>query len=131
MAKIIGLGVFITASKNSELIEWYRNVLGLDMDTDWGGVGFEPEIMAKTPNATQVFSIMSADTTYFEPSKKPFMLNFCVDDMDGFLIRLKEHNIAIGWQDHANPHGRFVHILDPEGHKVELWEPKKPEKTIN
>lgn len=124
MAKITGMGVFIKANDPKALSAWYREVLGLEIDPDWLGVSLDPAEMAKDAEARQVFSMMNADTTYFEPSERSFMINFCVDDMDGMLEQLEKHQVVIGWQDHATPFGRFVHILDPEGTKIELWQPK-------
>jgi predicted enzyme related to lactoylglutathione lyase len=124
MAKITGMGLFIKANDPKALSDWYRTVLGLAIDPDWMGVALDPADMAKDKEARQVFSMMGADTTYFEPSEKSSMLNFCVDDMDGMLEQLEKHAVVIGWQDHATPFGRFVHILDPEGTKIELWQPK-------
>ncbi len=79
--------------------------------------------MAAHPGAGAVFSPFSADTTYFEPSKKEFMVNFVVDDLDGMLARCRKHGVETKVApDEAN--GRFAHILDPDGTRIELWQPK-------
>ena len=104
------------------LTKWYRDVLGLEVE-DWGGVVFRPEAMAAHPGAGTVFSAFEADTTYFEPSIKDFMINLAVDDLDGMLASCAKHGVEANvFSDSSN--GRFAHILDPEGTKFELWQPK-------
>lgn len=123
MAKIVGLGVFIKAKQNKELCVWYKDVLGLEMDPEWGGVAFEPDQMAEVSGASGVFSIMSEETSYFAPSEKPFMLNFVVDDIDDMCAKVEASGRVIGWRDDSTPFGKFAHFLDPEGNKIELWQP--------
>jgi predicted enzyme related to lactoylglutathione lyase len=127
MAKVVGIGVFIKAAQNKELCTWYKDVLGLDMDPDWGGVAFEPASLASVPGANSIFSIMPADSTYFEPSSSPYMLNLVVDDIDAMTARIEASGRVIGWRDDNTPFGRFAHFLDPNGTKIELWQPKPPE----
>ena len=85
------------------------------------------ETAAAQPGAGTVFSPFAADTDYFEPSDKEFMFNLMVDDLDGILARCAEHGVTPvkTFPDEGN--GRFTHIMDPEGRKVELWEPKPME----
>jgi predicted enzyme related to lactoylglutathione lyase len=123
MAKVLGLGgVFFRAKDPAALTRWYRDVLGLDMQ-DWGGAFITPEAMAAQPGAGTVFSPFKADTTYFAPSTKEFMVNFAVDDLDGMLARCRAHEVETKLVI-EEPNGRFAHILDPEGTKIELWQPK-------
>jgi predicted enzyme related to lactoylglutathione lyase len=90
---------------------------------DWGGVFFTPEAMAAQPGTGTVFSPFPSDTTYFAPSTKDFMINLAVDDLEGILARCAEHGVEVlHLSDEEN--GRFAHILDPEGTKIELWQPK-------
>jgi predicted enzyme related to lactoylglutathione lyase len=127
MAMVVGIGVFIKAAQNKELCTWYKEVLGLDMDPDWAGVAFEPSSLASVPGANSIFSIMPADSTYFEPSSSPYMLNLVVDDIDAMTARIEASGRVIGWRDDNTPFGRFAHFLDPNGTKIELWQPKPPE----
>jgi len=127
MAKIVGIGVFIKSPQNKELCAWYKDVLGMEMDPDWGGVAFTPETLATVPGASSVFSIMSEATPYFEPSTSPYMLNLVVDDIDAMIARVEASGRVIGWRDDNTPFGRFAHFLDPNGTKIELWQPKPPE----
>jgi predicted enzyme related to lactoylglutathione lyase len=96
-------------------------VLGIDFH-DWGGALFLPDAMAGHPGAAKVFSPFADTTDYMEPSQKPFMLNLAVDDLDGVLARCKAHGVepVKTYPDD----GRFEQIIDPEGLKIELWEPK-------
>ena len=123
MARVLGVGgVFFKSKDPGTLMNWYRDVLGLDVE-NWGGVVFRPEAMAAQPGAGTVFSAFEAETTYFAPSTREFMINFAVDDLDGILARCAEHGVEGNViADDAN--GRFAHILDPEGTKIELWQPK-------
>jgi predicted enzyme related to lactoylglutathione lyase len=124
MARVLGVGgIFFKATDQDALIAWYRDVLGLDMQA-WGGAVFTPEAMAAHPGAGTVFSPFKADTDYMEPSAKEFMINLAVDDLDGVLARCAEHGVTPLklFPDEFN--GRFAHIMDPEGTKIELWQPR-------
>jgi predicted enzyme related to lactoylglutathione lyase len=123
MARIMGVGgVFFKCPDPAGLMAWYRDVLGLNLD-DWGGAFLTPEAMAAHPGSGTVFSAFKADTTYFAPSAKEFMINLAVDNLDGMLERLAAHNVPVTvLPDEAN--GRFAHLVDPNGTKIELWEPK-------
>ena len=124
MAKVLGIGgVFFRARDADALRAWYRRVLGLAIE-DWGGVVFSPDLAAAHPGAGTVWSPFKADTTYFAPSTKDFMINFMVDDLAAMLSRLTAEGVTgvNVLPDEAN--GRFAHLLDPEGNKIELWEPK-------
>ena len=123
MAKVLGLGgVFWKARDPQALLAWYREVLGLEV-TDWGGVIFPPAAMAAHAGAATVFAPFAADSDYFAPSEKPFMFNLAVDDLDGVLASCRAYGVTpIKLYDEAN--GRFAHIVDPEGTKIELWQPR-------
>ena len=123
MARVLGIGgVFFKSKDPATLIGWYRDVIGLELQ-DWGGVVFRPEAMAAQPGAGTVFSAFEADTTYFSPSTKDFMINLAVDDLDGILASCATHGVEAKVLP-DEPNGRFAHILDPEGTKIELWQPK-------
>lgn len=123
MARVLWVGgVFFKAKDPGPLVNWYRDVIGLELQ-DWGGVVFRPEAMAAHPGAGTVFSPFASDTTHFEPSSKDFTINLAVDDLDGILARCAEHGVEANVLP-DEPNGRFAHLLDPEGTKIELWEPK-------
>jgi predicted enzyme related to lactoylglutathione lyase len=124
MAKVLGVGgVFFKAKDPKALGAWYQDVLGLEMQ-DWGGAVLRPEPMAAHPGAATVFSPFKADTTHFEPSTKDFMINLAVEDLDGVLARCAEHGVMPIKTMPDEGMGKFAHIMDPDGNKLELWEPK-------
>lgn len=124
MARVLGVGgIFYKATDQVALIEWYRDLLGLDMQ-DWGGAVVTSEAMAAHPGAGTVFSPFAAGTDYMEPSTKAFMINLAVDDLDGVLARCAEHGVTPLKTFPDDFNGRFAHIMDPEGTKIELWQPR-------
>jgi predicted enzyme related to lactoylglutathione lyase len=124
MARVIGIGgVFFKSDDPPELAEWYREVLGVEV-LPWGGAVFTPEPMAAHPGSGTVWSPFPADTDYFEPSKREFMVNLAVDDLDGMVARCAEHGVEVTVMPEEQPNGRFAHLVDPDGTRIELWEPK-------
>ncbi len=122
--KVIGLGgLFFKSTDTSAMRDWYGNVLGLAFEP-WGGLVFLPETAAAHPGASTVFSPFKADTNYFAPSDKEFMFNLMVDDLDGILARCADHGVTPIGGVLYEANGKFAHIMDPEGRKIELWEPK-------
>ena len=79
--------------------------------------------MAAHAGAATVFSPFKQDTKYFEPSTKDFMINFAVDDLEAVLASCKKHGVEAKVMP-DEPNGRFAHISDPEGTRIELWQPK-------
>lgn len=129
MARVIGLGgLFFKSQDPAGLQDWYARVLGLEFHP-WGGTVFDPEVAAAHPGSGTVFSPFGNDTDYFAPSDRDFMFNLMVDDLDGMLARCAENDVhpVKTFPDEAN--GRFAHIMDPEGRKIELWEPRPMEQS--
>ena len=123
MAKVIGVGgVFFKSRDEAALREWYGRVLGLTF-MDFGAVIFTPQEAATQPGAATVFASFKTDTDYFAPSTKEFMFNLMVDDLNGMLARCKQHGVEPVKIFNDQPNGRFAHIIDLEGRKIELWEP--------
>jgi predicted enzyme related to lactoylglutathione lyase len=77
----------------------------------------------KPESGYMLWSPFKADTNYFAPSDKPFMINFRVDDLVSLVHSLKEAGVEVLDEIEASEYGKFVHIMDPEGNKIELWEP--------
>jgi predicted enzyme related to lactoylglutathione lyase len=124
MPKVIGLGgLFFKSADPAAMRAWYARVLGLSFET-WGGVVFTPDAAAATPGAATIFSPFAADSGYFAPSDKDYMFNLMVDDLDGVLARCAEQGVKPISTMLNEANGRFAHIMDPEGRKIELWEPK-------
>jgi catechol 2,3-dioxygenase-like lactoylglutathione lyase family enzyme len=114
-------GVFFKAKDPKALAAWYRDVLGLPLQA-WGGATLRYDAPNHPP--ALAWNAFSASTKYFAPSSSEFMINYAVDDMDALLARLREKGVEILKRD-DDANGRFAWVLDPEGNKVELWEPKR------
>jgi predicted enzyme related to lactoylglutathione lyase len=120
---VIGVGgVFFKAKDPKALAAWYHDVLGMPMEA-WGGAMLRYDAPKHPPMLT--WSAFPSSTNYFAPSTSAFMINYAVDDMDALLARLNAKGIAILNRDDNDPNGRFAWLLDPEGNKIELWEPKQ------
>ncbi len=124
MKRVTGIGgIFFKSRDPGALGAWYRTHLGLDVGDwggaifKWGGDGSEPGITTWCP--------FSADTNRLEPSTASFMLNFRVDDLDALLAALREEGCNVIDKTEASEYGNFGWVLDPEGNKIELWEPPK------
>lgn len=124
MAKITGIGgVFLKARGDKDaLAAWYRDNLGLAFEA-WGGALLKwPEDTAADGGVT-VWTLAASDSKWFAPSESPFMINYRVDDMDGLLAQLAEKGIALEKGPETHENGKFAWVMDPDGNKVELWEP--------
>jgi catechol 2,3-dioxygenase-like lactoylglutathione lyase family enzyme len=115
-------GVFFKAKDPKALAAWYRDMLGLPLEA-WGGAALRYDAPMHPP--ALIWNAFPASTNYFAPSSSAFMINFAVDDMDALLVRLRAKGVAILKQEDSDPNGRFAWILDPEGNKIELWQPKQ------
>ncbi len=115
-------GIFFKAKDPKALAAWYRDVLGLPVEA-WGGAALHYDAPKHPP--VLAWNAFPATTKYFAPSESGLMINYAVDDMDALLARLKAKNVTVIKRDDKDPNGRFAWILDPEGNKVELWEPKR------
>jgi catechol 2,3-dioxygenase-like lactoylglutathione lyase family enzyme len=121
VGRITGLGgVFVRSKDPKALAAWYRDVLGLPVQS-WGGAML-PHDAPGHPDVL-VWNAFAQGTDYFAPSTREFMLNFAVDDLDAFLARLKAKGVAVLKRDDSDPHGRFAWITDPDGTKIELYQP--------
>ncbi|KRE88639.1 glyoxalase [Frateuria sp. Soil773] len=120
MARVTGLGgIFFKARDPAALGAWYAKHLGLDVD-DWGGARFAED--ASRAGYT-LWSPFAADTGYFAPSTQPYMVNFRVDDLDALLAQLRADGVAVDERVEESEFGRFGWIMDPEGTRIELWQP--------
>lgn len=124
MAKVLGLGgLFFKSPDTAATCAWYARVLGIEF-AEWGGTVFLPETAAAHPGAGTVFSPFKADTQYFAPSEEPFMFNLMVDDLAGMLARCRENGVEPVREMFGEANGDFAHIMDCDGRKLELWQPK-------
>jgi catechol 2,3-dioxygenase-like lactoylglutathione lyase family enzyme len=124
LAHITGVGgIFFKSPDPAKLAAWYRDVLGVKIE-DWGGALLSYAAPGHPP--VLVWNAFPANTKHFAPSTREFMINFAVDDMDAFIAMLKSKHVAIlKRDDESDPSGRFAWIMDPDGTKIELWQPKK------
>lgn len=121
MARAIGLGgIFFKARDPKALGEWYAKHLGLEISPYFGGVKFQED--AQRPGCT-LWTPFAADTKHFAPSEKPFMFNFRVDDLDALLEQLRGAGVQVDAKVEKSEYGGFGWIMDPEGNRVELWQP--------
>ncbi len=115
-------GIFMKCADPNAMREWYATHLGFS--TEKYGTVFEWR-HAQEPNkmGSTVWNAFPKDTKYFEPSQKEFMLNLRVENMDWLLEELKKEGINQIGEMQTYEYGKFAHIVDPEGNKIELWEP--------
>ena len=116
-------GIFFKAKDPKALVAWYRDVLGLPVEA-WGGAALRYDAPGHPP--VVAWTALPASTAYFSPSTGDLMINYAVDDMDAIAARLRAKGVAILKRVDDDPSGRFAWILDPEGNKIELWQPKSP-----
>jgi predicted enzyme related to lactoylglutathione lyase len=125
MAKVTGIGgVFFKSRTNRDaLAAWYRDRLGLRLE-EWGGVIFKwPDDKAGDRGVT-VWHTAEPDSKWFSPSESSFMINYRVDDLLALVADLKKAGVEIVKGPDSDDTGKFAWIMDPDGNKVELWEPK-------
>jgi catechol 2,3-dioxygenase-like lactoylglutathione lyase family enzyme len=124
MARVTGIGgVFFKSRDPKALGAWYKTHLGIDVQP-WGGAAFDwkgpdnPE-----GSGTTAWSLFPSDTSHFAPSTSSFMLNYRVDDLDGMLTTLRAAGVPVDEKVQDSEYGKFGWIMDPEGNRVELWQP--------
>jgi len=122
MAKAVGIGgVFFRAQDPAGLLRWYADTLGVPLEEHGGSALFIESV-----GAAAVFATFAADTDYFGPSGQSFMVNLRVDDLDGCLRAVAAAGGTVDPETMDESYGRFGWFADPEGNRVELWEPKEP-----
>ncbi len=125
MKRVTGLGgIFFKAKDPTALYEWYRKHLGIESAADGSGAMWRDTDHPET-QVFNVFAIFPADTTYFAPSQSGFMINFRVENLDELLKALREEGVEVDPKVDEYDYGKFGWIMDPEGNRVELWEPPK------
>jgi len=129
--KVTGIGgIFFFSDNPKETKEWYAKNLGLPINA-WGSVSFEyrninrPEVVIPL----QWLPFKKGDE-YFAPSKKEFMINYTVQNIEGLVNKLKESGVTIVDEIATYDYGKFIHIMDSEGNKIELWEPVDEVKPL-
>lgn len=123
MAKVLGIGgIFFKAQDPRSLCDWYQKWLNISFDAKSNSTSFKPDDMPA--GSLGVWSPFPATTEYFNPAAKDFMFNLVVDDLAGALEQVKKGGAELVGEPEDYSYGKFGWFIDPEGHKVELWEPK-------
>jgi predicted enzyme related to lactoylglutathione lyase len=124
MAKITGIGgvFFKSTGDASALAAWYQQHLGLQLEPFGGAILRWPDDQAEDRGLT-VWSVAKRDSKWFSPSAAPFMINYRVDDLNALLEQLRAGGVEIVGGPESHENGKFAWIMDPDGNKVELWEP--------
>jgi predicted enzyme related to lactoylglutathione lyase len=125
MARITGIGgvFFKSTGDHRALAAWYRDNLGIELK-EWGGAALKwPEDRNEDQGVT-AWHVAAHDSEWFAPSRSSFMINYRVEDLDGILARLRGNGAQVVGGPDAHENGRFAWVMDPDGNKVELWEPR-------
>jgi predicted enzyme related to lactoylglutathione lyase len=124
MARVTGIGgVFFKSRKDGRgLAAWYEEHLGLPLES-WGGAILRWPDGAAGDQGLTVWHVADADSTWFSPSDSGFMINYRVDDLEALLERLRAAGIPIVAGPESHENGLFAWIMDPDGNKLELWQP--------
>jgi predicted enzyme related to lactoylglutathione lyase len=124
MARVTGIGgVFFKAkSENTALAAWYQKHLGLPLEDFGGAILKWPDDRAEDRGLT-VWHVAEKDSQWFSPSQSSFMINYRVDNLAEMLADLAKAGVEIVSGPEAHENGKFAWIMDPDGNKVELWEP--------
>lgn len=121
--KAIGIGGIFFKSKNPQLMkDWYEKNLGMKMN-EYGAVFEFLSTDDPEKKGYLQWSLFKEDTKYFQPSEKDFMINYRVADLESLLEELRKDGVQIVDTIETYEYGKFLHIMDPEGNKIQLWEP--------
>jgi len=120
-------GIFFRSADPARLGDWYSKHLGFEVES-WGttrGTSFTPDRLP--PTAFTVWSAFAADTEYFGETRQSYMINLVVDDIDAALANVAAGGATVLEEREEHDFGRFAWFIDPDGNRVELWEPPEPE----
>ena len=121
--KVTGIGgIFFFTENPKETREWYAQNLGLDVN-DWGSTFESRNFNNPDVIDSLQWSPFKKDDAYFSPSKKEFIINYRVQNIEGLVAKLKQNGVTVLDDIASYDYGKFVHIMDAEGNKIELWEP--------
>ena len=124
MARVTGIGGVFFKCKGDRAAhaEWYREHLGLQLEQFGGAIFRWPDDPAPDEGVT-VWHVAAKDSKWFSPSESSFMINYRVDDLDALLNQLRADGVSILQGPESHENGKFAWIMDPDGNKIELWEP--------
>ncbi|MBK8846259.1 MAG: VOC family protein [Bacteroidetes bacterium] len=133
MKRVTGIGgIFFKCDDPEKIKEWYSNHLGINCDAYGTSFEWRHSDQPETKGYT-AWSPFNKYSTYMEPSKKEFMINYRVENLEALVQALRNEGVTICDEIKSFEYGKFVHILDPENNKIELWEPvdESYEKILN
>jgi len=124
MARITGIGgiFFKSRNDNAALAAWYQKHLGLSLESFGGAILRWPDDKADDKGLT-VWHVAAKDSKWFSPSDSSFMINYRVDNLDEMIAQLSAAGVEIVGGPESHENGKFAWIMDPDGNKIELWEP--------
>ena len=123
--RVIGLGgIFFKARDPKKMYEWYAKHLGIEGKPGQGAMFHWRRADDPKQESLTVWSIFPDNTKYFDPSTSPLMINYQVENMDALLDALRAEGVTIDKHE-AHEYGKFAWVIDPEGNRIELWEPPK------
>lgn len=124
MKRVTGIGgVFFNANDAPALQAWYKRHLGIDVQA-WGGTAFSwADADGKPTGGSTIWSVKEQQSDQFAPSKSAFMINYRVDDLYALVAALKAEGCSVLDKVDDSEYGKFAWVIDPEGNKVELWQP--------
>jgi len=123
MKRVTGIGgIFFTAKEPQVLQEWYRRHLGIDVQA-WGGTAFGWADEGNPAIGSTIWSIGAAGGDQFKPGTSSFMINYRVANLAALLQALRDEGCQVLEKTDDSEYGKFGWVIDPEGNKVELWEP--------
>ena len=130
MERVTGIGgVFFKARDGEKLAAWYREHLGIEVSPEGWYYPFQWKDDPQLEGAgSTVWAIFPHDTDYFGPGPAPFMINFRVANLDAMLAQLRAAGVPVEDRVEDHPYGRFGWATDPEGNRIELWQPTRNEE---
>ena len=125
MKRVTGIGgIFFKAKDPKALGEWYRTHLGMNVE-EWGGVTFRWADDNPDGAGSMIWNLFNDDTSHFAPSASSFMINYRVEDLDALIDKLREEGCEVDEKVEESEYGKFGWVMDPEGNRLELWQPPK------
>ena len=129
--RVTGIGgIFFKAKNPKALTQWYRDHLGMNIET-WGGVAFRWAQDNPTGAGTTTWRAFPESTSYFAPSSAPFMINYRVENLRSLLATLRAEGCTVDDKVDESAAGKFGWVTDPEGNRLELWEPGLSRSLLN
>ena len=124
MASVLGIGgIFFKSKDPKALAAWYQEHLGFNIESSFGGSVFKSESVPS--GGYTIWGPFQQDTTYFEPSEQAFMINLMVDDLPAALSQVQAGGATLVGEPESSEFGDFGWFMDPDGNKIELWQPPK------